>query len=151
EFQQTGYLVERIYKAAYGDTTGSSTVNGAHFQLPVPIVRFSEFLPDTQKIGQGVVVGQTGWEQQLESNKQAFTTEFVQRARFSIALPTSMTPAQFVDKLFTNAGVMPSASERADDINEFGSATTSVDTSARARALRRVAENPTLIQTEFNR
>src|SRR5207244_1339708 len=102
EFQQTGYLVERIYKSGYGDGTGTAVVNGAHFQLPVPIIRFNEFLPDTQKIGQGVVVGQTGWEQQLESNKQAFTAEFVQRARFMTALPASMTPAEFVDKLFTN-------------------------------------------------
>jgi hypothetical protein len=43
EFQQTGYLVERAYKSAYGDTTGTSTFNGAH-QLTVPIVRFNEFL-----------------------------------------------------------------------------------------------------------
>ncbi len=151
EFQQTGYLIERIYKSAYGDGNGTAIVNGAHFQLPVPIVRFAEFLPDTQKIGQGVVVGQAGWEQQLENNKQAFTTEFVQRSRFTIGLPTSMTPAEFVDKLFTNAGVMPSASERAGAISEFGSATTSVDPAGRARALRRVAENSTLIQQEFNR
>src|SRR5881396_2926787 len=59
EFQQTGYLVERIYKAAYGDATGNSTFAGTH-QLAVPIIRFNEFLPDTQRIGQGVVVGQTG-------------------------------------------------------------------------------------------
>ncbi len=150
EFQQTGYLVERIYKTAYGDGAGTSTVNGPH-QLPVPIIRFAEFLPDTQKIGQSVVVGQAGWEQQLENNKQAFTTEFMQRERFTTAFPTSMTPAQFVDTLFTNNGVTPSASERADAINEFRSATTSADTSARARALRRVAENSTLTQQEFNR
>ena len=30
EFQQTGYLVERIYKAAYGDANGSSTLGGSH-------------------------------------------------------------------------------------------------------------------------
>src|SRR5437660_3168428 len=73
EFQQTGYLVERLYKAAYGDGSGTSTVNGVHFQGPVPIVRFSEFLPDTQQIGQGVIVGQNGWETVLENNKQNFT------------------------------------------------------------------------------
>src|SRR5262249_10338831 len=72
EFQQTGYLVERIYKAAYGDATGSSMLGGAH-QLSVPIVRLNEFLADTQEIGQGVVVGQGNWQQQLENNKQAFT------------------------------------------------------------------------------
>ncbi len=36
-------------------------------------------------------------------------------------------------------------------IDEFGSATTTSDTAARARALRRVAENETLAQQEFNR
>ena len=50
-----------------------------------------------------------------------------------------------------NAGVKPSASEHADATNEFGSATTSADTTARARALRRMAENSTLTQQEFNR
>jgi hypothetical protein len=69
EFQQTGYLVERIYKSSYGDATGTSTFQSTH-QLPVPIVRLSEFLADTQKIGQGIVVLQQGWEQALESNKQ---------------------------------------------------------------------------------
>src|SRR5207253_1742829 len=61
EFQQTGYLIERMYKTAYGDATGASTFNGLH-TLAVPIVRFNEFLPDTQQIGQGVVVNQPGWE-----------------------------------------------------------------------------------------
>ena len=46
EFQDTGYLVERIYKAAYGDATSSSTFPSAH-QLPVPSVRLNEFLSDT--------------------------------------------------------------------------------------------------------
>src|SRR5204862_7722255 len=30
EFQQTGYLVERIYKAADGDATGTSELGGSH-------------------------------------------------------------------------------------------------------------------------
>ena len=61
EFQGTGYLVERLYKTAYGDVLGSSTFNGAH-QLSVPIIRFNEFLPDTQQIGQGVIVNQGNWQ-----------------------------------------------------------------------------------------
>jgi hypothetical protein len=150
EFQQTGYLVERIYKAAYGSGTGVSTFGGAH-SLSVPVVRLNEFLPDTQEIGQGVVVNQTGWETVLENNKQAFTTEYVQRARFTTAYPTSMTPMAFVDKLFANAGVTPLAADRTAAINEFGSASTTADAAARGRALRRVAENGTLTQQEFNR
>ena len=150
EFQQTGYLVERTYKAAFGDASGASTFGGAH-QLSVPILRLNEFLLDTQQIGQGVVVGQAGWETVLENNKQAYTLDFVQRARFSIAFPTTMTPTQFVNQLFTNAGVTPSNADRNAAIAEFGPATNTSDVMARSRALRDVAENSILNQQEFNR
>ena len=150
EFQQTGYLVERFYKAAYGGGSGTSTFGGTH-QLSVPIVRFNEFLPYTQRIGEGVVVGQTGWETVLENNKQAFANEFVRRSRFTTAFATTLTPQQFVDALFANAGLTPSATERNAAINEFGSSTNTSDISARARTLRRVAENATLVTNEFNR
>jgi outer membrane protein assembly factor BamB len=150
EFQQTGYLVERIYKSAYGDAIGNSTFGGLH-TLPIPIIRLNEFLPDTQKIGLGVIVGQAGWEQALDNNKVAFTSEFVQRSRFTSAYPTSLTPTQFVDRLFGNAGVLPSPSDRSAAINEFGVALDTTDTAARARGLRRVAENATLLTNESNR
>ncbi|HEY6802885.1 MAG TPA: hypothetical protein VI306_04830, partial [Pyrinomonadaceae bacterium] len=150
EFQQTGYLVERIYKAAYGDSNGISTFNGTH-QLAVPAVRFNELLTDSQSIGQNVVVGQNGWEALLESNKQAFLAAFVQRARFTGAYPGSLTPAAFVDLLFSNSGLVPSSSERQAAIDEFAGALTSADNAARAKALRRVAENATLVQQEYNR
>lgn len=150
EFQTTGYLVERIYKSAYGDASGTSTFNGLH-QLPVPIVRFNEFLPDTQEIGKGVIVGQAGWELVLETNKQAFVNNFVQRGRFTGAYQTDLTPTAFVNRLFANAGVTPSANDLAAAIAEFGSATNTSDMAARARVLRLVAENSVLNQQEFNR
>jgi Calx-beta domain len=149
EFQETGYLVERLYKTAYGDAIGTSNLGPTH-QLAVPIVRLNEFLPDTQEIGRGLVVNSPGWEQVLENNKVAFILQFVQRSRFTTAFPTSQTPTQFVDMLFANAGVTPSAAERTSIINEFGGAGTSADTAARGRALRRVAENSTLNQAEQN-
>jgi hypothetical protein len=62
-----------------------------------------------------------------------------------------MTPAQFVDKLYLNAGVTPSASERTAAINEFGTASTTGDAAARARVLRRVTDNSTFRQQEFNK
>jgi len=133
-------LIYRIYKAAYSDLPTA----------PVPI-KLSDFLSDTQQVGHGVVVGQAGWEQALEANKQAFFSEFVQRSRFALTYPTWMTPVQFVDGLFSNAGVIPSVSERESAIGEFNGATGSADNAARARALRRVAENATLQQQEFNR
>src|SRR5205807_2852789 len=50
EFQETGFLVYRMHKAAFGNLSGT----------PVP-VRLSQFLRDTQEIGSGVVVGQGDW------------------------------------------------------------------------------------------
>jgi hypothetical protein len=140
EFQNTGYLVYRTYKAAYGNLPGA----------PVP-VRFTEFVPDTNAISHGVVVNQTGCDQVLETNKQAFMTEFVQRPRFTLAYPTSLTPMQFVDAISANAGITPSSGDRMTAINEFSGNPSSIDVAARARALRDVAENPLLTQLEFSR
>ncbi len=140
EFQQTGYLVYRAYKAAYGDLPG----------LPVP-VRFNEFLVDTQEISRDVVVGRTGWEEDLELNKQAFFADFVSRTRFTTLYPTSLSPSSFVDTLLANAGVILTDVDRTEAINEFGGAANTADFAARARALRRVAENTTLMQQEFNK
>jgi len=139
EFQETGYLVYRFYKA------GHATVG-----MPVP-VRYAEFIADTQQIGQGVVIGQPGAEQKLEANKQTFALDFVLRLRFLQDHPTSDTPAAFVDEMYLNAEVTPSATERTAAINEFGGAPNTVDTAARARALRRVADNSTLRQQELNK
>ena len=145
EFQQTGYLVERLYKAAYGSASGASTFGGTH-NLPVPIVRLNEFLSDTQKIGLGVVVGQGNWEQVLENNKQAFTAEFVQRARFTTAFPGSLTPAQFVDTLNNNAGNPLSQAERDQLVSDLTNGA-----KTRAQVLRAVAEDTDLFNAESNR
>ncbi|MDQ1640034.1 MAG: serine protease [Pyrinomonadaceae bacterium] len=150
EFQQTGYLVERMYKVAYGDATGTSTFNGVH-TLPVPIVRFNEFLVDSQQIGRGVVIGQPGADQLLENNKVAFAAEFVGRTRFTSAYASTLTPSQFVDALFAHAGVTPSTADRNAAINEFGGAGTTADNAARGRALRRIAENNLLDNAEKNK
>jgi hypothetical protein len=151
EFQETGYLVERIYKSAYGDADGTSTLGGTAHTIKVPIVKFNEFLSDSQQISNGVVVGAGDWQLQLENNKVAFTQDFVTRARFVTAYALTMTPAEFVDTLFLKAGVTPGADERTAIINEFGGAGTSAEMAARARALRRVAENAALNQLEKNR
>jgi hypothetical protein len=146
EFQETGYLVERLYKSSYGDAMGTSTIGGTTHQLFVPIVRFNEFLPDTQQIGQGVIVGQAGWEQVLENNKQTFIDQFVQRSRFTTAFPLSMTAAQFVDALNTNAGGVLSQAERDQLVNQL-----STSAKTRAQVLRAVAEDVDLANAEKNR
>ncbi|HYW71954.1 MAG TPA: S8 family serine peptidase [Pyrinomonadaceae bacterium] len=150
EFQQTGYLVERIYKAAFGDVNGASSTGGTH-TLRVPNVRFEQFLPDTLRIGQGVIVNQGNWQQQLEDNKNAFVQEFVQRGSFLAQFPSSMTPADFVDQLNLNArdsnDAKPlSQAERDNLVNALAN-----QTMTRAQVLRAVAEDADLFNSEKNR
>ena len=150
EFQQTGYLVERMYKASYGDATGNSGIGGNH-NVTAPIVRFSEFLPDVKQIGNGVIVNQGNWQAQLEANKVSFTQAFVQRSRFTSAYATSMTPTAFVNKLADFAGVPANDPDRTTAINRFGGAADTSNVTARAQALRDLAENLTVFNAEQNR
>jgi hypothetical protein len=140
EFRDTGYFVYRVHGASFGNITGT----------PVP-VRFSEFEEDTQEIGRNLIVGQAGWQAVLDANKQAFALAFVQRPEFLAAYPSSGSPSAFVDGLFTNTGVIPTASERTAAINEFGGSSTSADVNARARALGRVVDNPAVVQQHSSR
>ena len=150
EFQQTGYLVERFYKVAYGDASGTSAFGGVH-QLAVPIVRFDEFLRDTQRIGQGVIVLQPGWEQVLENNKQVYALEFVQAPRFVTAFPATLSPELFVEQLSQHAGNVLSPAERGTAINSFAGAADSSSITARAKVVRQIAEDTDLYSAEYNR
>ncbi|MET0649770.1 MAG: Calx-beta domain-containing protein, partial [Pyrinomonadaceae bacterium] len=141
EFQRTGVLAYLTNQAAYGPSANGS---------PAPVL-YGQFIRDVQRLQQNLVFGQPGFDAQLEANKQGYFAGFVARPEFVAAHPTTLTPEQFVDALFANAGITPSASERNAAISEFGSATTSVNQPARARALRRVAENFSFAQKEFNR
>ncbi len=145
EFQQTGYLVERAYKVAFGDATGTSTLNGAH-NLSVPIVRFNEFLADQQAISNGVIVNQGDWQTTLENNKVAYFNGFVQRQRFTNAYPSNMLPTDFVHTLNVNAGSPMSAAEEVQE-----AAALAAGSKTRARVVRDVAEHPNLAKAELNR
>ncbi len=146
EFQQTGYLVERLYKVAYGDGVGTSTFGGTH-QLAVPIVRFHEFLADTQQIGRGVIIGNPGADQLLESNKQALIAEFVQRSRFTTAYPASLSAGAFINQLGLNAGPGVLSQAERDQLT----ADLTNGTKTRAQVLRAIAEDSDLFVAETNR
>jgi glucose/arabinose dehydrogenase len=135
EFQQTGYLVYLLHKAAFGNVPGT----------PVPI-RLDPFLRDTQEIGRGVVVGMAGWEAKLEVSKRDFVNAFVERAAFAGLYSTGQTPAQFVNALNTNAGLVLTPAEAADLAARLADGR-----ETRASALRRVAEDADFRAAEFNR
>jgi hypothetical protein len=148
EFQETGYLVQRMYKTAYGEAQGQATIGGVLTPILVPVVTLEEFLPDTQRIGLNVIVGSAGWPERLAANKAAFAQEFVSRARFTTAFPNTLTPEQFVDQLNTNAGNVLSPAERANLIGEL---TANNTPAGRASVLRQVAEDADLASAEFNK
>ena len=128
EFEGTGNLVYKMNKASFGNLAGK----------PVA-VRRADFLADTRTIASTpaqVIVGQTGWELQLDTNKQAFALAFVQRPAFQSAHGGQSADA-FVDSLFANVAVTPTAGERQAAINAFGAG----GAAGQAAALRSVAES----------
>jgi hypothetical protein len=140
EFQETGYLVYRVYKSAFGNLTNP-------IGAPVP-VRFTDFLRDTQEMGREVQVGIGNWQARLEANKQAFALAFVQRTDFLAAFPNSLTADQFVTQLDNRAGGVLSASEKASLVTVLGA--TPADVAKRASVLRSVAEDQDLKNAEKN-
>ncbi len=140
EFQNTGYFVERIYKAAFGDINPPA--------VPVP-VRFTNFLGDTQQVGANVIVGQGNWEAQLDNNKNAFALSFVERPAFQSNYPPLTSATTFVNSLNANAGGVLSDAERAALIAELSPNPS--DPTLRASVLRKVADDSTLQEQESNR
>jgi hypothetical protein len=150
EFQETGYLVYRMYKTAYGEAQGQAIINGVPTAITVPIVRRQEFIPDTQRIGLGVIVGgDPSWPQVLEANKVAYAQEFVTSARFMTAFPTDMPTTVFIGTLNNRAGNVLSAAEQQSLLDELNAGNNS--TAARASVLRKVAEDADLVTAEFNK
>ena len=128
EFQETGYYVHRFYKASFGR---------------VPTIL--EFFPDKHQAAGGVVVGSTGWQAQLEANKQAFANSWVQRPAFR-NLYDNRNNTDYVDALIANTGVTADAGFRADLINGLAAGTYT-----RGTVMRKIVEYPAFAQAEFNR
>jgi YVTN family beta-propeller protein len=137
EFQNTGYLVYRTYKASFGDLQGK----------PVPL-SFQQLMTDTQRIGRNFIVNVGNWQAQLETNKQAFFLGWVQRPDFLARYPVGMTPADFVNTLNANTGGSLTAPERDALVNQLSANNT---TAGRASVVRQVAENAEFSRREINR
>ncbi len=86
EFQETGFLVERLYSLAFEQR-----------------VRYRNFVKESRELGEGVIVGQGNWRQRLDANRRAFAEEFTARADFRAAFPESLTAAQYVERLNARA------------------------------------------------
>lgn len=134
EFKETGFLVIRAHKAAFGN------------DKTVP--RYPVFLRDQREIGEGIIVGQGNWQAQLAVNKQTYLNDFVTRSEFTSkpSFALGVSAATFVDALFANSGVTPTPAERNAAISAYGSG----DTAGRAAALRSVIESGSVFNAAFN-
>ena len=113
EFQYTGYFVYRMYQGALG-------------RQP----KLSEFIPDAQFVGNGIVVNGQLSGAKINENKAAFAAQFVNctdpakyRCAEFKAIYDPLNNQQYVDKLFETTGVNASASDRAALVNGLNGGT----------------------------
>ena len=107
EFQYTGYFVHRMYQGGLG-------------RRP----KLSEFIPDAQFVGAGIIVNSQLSAAKINQNKADFAAQFVNctdaskyRCSEFKAIYDGLSNQQYVDKLFQTTGVNASASDRAALVN----------------------------------
>jgi autotransporter-associated beta strand protein len=127
EFQRTGGLVDRLYRASYGRNP-----------------RYSEFMPDRDAITIGVVVGLSGWERQLAANEKSFVDAWVTRPAFEAAY-SSLSNAEYVDRLLSNTGVRFAQAERDSLVSSLRGGAVS-----RADVLQQIAASESFAKARFN-
>jgi hypothetical protein len=118
EFQQTGYTIYRLYKAAYG-------------QRPA----YQQFMADRGHLVEGP---------QLAATTLEFARQFVQRQEFLQAYPDSLTPRDFVNRLYASTGMTGLQAERRRAIASLFN-----NEKDRAQVLLELIENPTFKEREY--
>jgi hypothetical protein len=132
EFQYTGYYVYRMYQGGLG-------------RQP----KLSEFIPDAQFVGNGIVVSGQLSGTVINQNKANFAAQFVNctdatkyRCSEFKAIYDGLNNQQYVDRLFLTTGVNASASDRAALVNGLN-ATPATET--RATVLQKVVDGVTVL------
>lgn len=126
EFERWGFPLYRFYKVSHG-------------RMP----RFDEFMPDAESTGKGVVLFGSDWNQRLEENFRSFAESWTERPAFKKTYE-SKTAEEYVDQLFSNAGVKPDEAQRLELINGLKNGET------RGAVLLKVISNEELIKRERN-
>ena len=101
EFQRTGYVVYRLYRAAHG--TFPNTTTRAN-------VSYAQFNADRGQLTEGA---------QLQQSTISLANAFVGRPEFLQAYPNSLSNAQFVNKLFDTAQLVPYTTARQQQIDSM--------------------------------
>jgi hypothetical protein len=124
EFQETGYFVYRLYKAAFDGATGTRPT-------------YLEFMHDRGRLLAG---------SNLDALKTALIAEFITRQEF-INIYQNLTNAQFVDQLNANTGNSLTTAERNALVNGLNAF---FPTETRASVLRKVVDNAVFKSKETN-
>jgi Tol biopolymer transport system component len=95
EFQSTGFFVYRLNVASFG-----------------AFPRYAEFLRNAQLAGQGVIVGEEGWQLRLEQNRQRLLQDWVRSFAFITLCGGNRPSAEFVDILLHNTHINVTAEYR---------------------------------------
>ncbi|HEY0169531.1 MAG TPA: Calx-beta domain-containing protein [Pyrinomonadaceae bacterium] len=132
EFQETGFYAIRVQRVAFGRRSDT----------PSTRVTYRELIRDQRQVGEGVVVGQAGYEQLLDANKNAYAAQVAADGQFAARFPQTTADA-YVGALYASAGVQPSAAERQEAVNAYNAG-------GRAAALRRVADSNSVRAAELN-
>jgi hypothetical protein len=135
EFQETGGFIIRVQRAAFGKKSEEAASR----------ITYNQFIRDARQVGDGVVVGQPGFDVRLGANEETYASQVVTSAAFINRYPLAQTADQYVDALFASAGVTPINTERQDAINAFGGG----GTAGRTAALRSVSDSNSVGQAEF--
>jgi hypothetical protein len=127
EFKETGGLVAGLYRASYD-------------RRPL----YNEFIPDSGIVGRDVIVGNSGWQRQLATNKQEFLDAWVQRADFRAAYD-NLANDSYVDTLISHTHVNFTDDERNTLLDGLNAGTLS-----RAEVLQRIAQNDGFVKAKLN-
>jgi TolB protein len=129
EFQQTGYFVYLVNVASLG-------------AFPV----YPGFMSNAQIVGRGVVVGQPGWQQTLQENKERFLQSWVLSDAFIAACGGTRPNSEFVDILLTNTRIPVDVDYRNTLIADLDA-----HRKEKVDVLREIVEHPFFKTNELNR
>ena len=118
EFQETGYFIYRLQQASFGSRP-----------------TFTQFTTERARVVDGP---------NLEAGKQALAEDWVERAVFKNTYLVTMSPEEFVNKLFDTAGLRPFTAERQQLASDMRSG------KSRSRVLRDVIEIEEFKRREYN-
>lgn len=129
EYQQTGFFVYRLNVASFG-----------------VFPDFGLFMIDKGAVADGVIVGQLGWEERLQQNKNRFLQNWVQRSLFITLCGGTRSSPEFVDILLNNSHIPFTPEYREGLIADLDAGR-----KTQADVLREIVENADFKRLEFNR